>query len=374
MPDTDLDAPDQPSLTTVHEPTTSTSSPLGGMPLLRPTLPRLAPPLMLLAAFAVAVVLGLTVSSLNPVALLVETAVLYGAAIYTTSAVVEGRRNAVDRLVTVVVTTFFLLALLPLVSVLLEVVRDGYKRFDVTFFTYSMRGVVGEGGGAYAAIMGTLIITALTTVVSVPIGILTAVYLVEYSKGSRLGKVLTFFVDVMTGIPSIVAGLFAVALFVLFLGPGARAGVIGAVALSVLMIPVVVRSTEEMLRLVPNELREASYALGVSRWRTITKVVLRTSVAGIVTGVTLAVARIIGETAPLLVTVGTTTSSNTNPFSGRMATLPVFSYYEYAQPGIPRGPYLDRAWAAALTLIIIVMALNLIARLVSRFFAPKTGR
>jgi phosphate transport system permease protein len=142
----------------------------------------------------------------------------------------------------------------------------------------------------------------------------------------------------------------------------------------VLMIPVVVRATEEMLRLVPNELREASYALGVPKWRTITKVVLPTSVAGIVTGVTLAVARVIGETAPLLVTVGTTTGTNLNPFSGRMATLPVFSYYQYAQPGIPREPYIERAWAAALVLIIIVMALNVIARLISKFFAPPTGR
>ncbi|KRE60244.1 phosphate ABC transporter permease [Nostocoides sp. Soil756] len=358
----------------VPQPTPAAPRPPTDTPLLHRRLPRFATLGMLAASLAVAILLGLTVWSLNPVALLLETAVLYGVAVFVTSSVVEGRRNAVDRLVTVVVTTFFLLALLPLVSVLIEVVGQGYQRFDLTFFTYSMRGVVGAGGGAYAAIVGTLIITALTTAVSVPIGILTAVYLVEYSKGGRLGKVLTFFVDVMTGIPSIVAGLFAVALFVLFLGPGARAGIIGSVALSVLMIPVVVRSTEEMLRLVPNELREASYALGVSRWRTITKVVLRTAVAGIVTGVTLAVARIIGETAPLLVTVGTTTSTNTNPFSGRMATLPVFSYYEYAQPGIPREPYLDRAWAAALTLIIIVMALNLIARLVSRIFAPKTGR
>ncbi|HEU4998418.1 MAG TPA: ABC transporter permease subunit, partial [Lapillicoccus sp.] len=183
----------------------------------------------------------------------------------------------------------------------------------------------------------------------------------------------TFFVDVMTGIPSIVAGLFAYALFVLFFGPGVRMGAAGAVALAVLMIPIVVRATEEMLKLVPNELREASYALGVPKWRTVVKVVLPTALGGIASGVTLAIARVIGETAPLLIVLGTTTAVNTDPFSNsRMATLPVFSYYSYAVPGVPREPYLDRAWTAALTLILIVMALNLAGRLIARFFAPKT--
>ncbi len=349
-------------------------SAVGALPLIHPSLPRWAVLATLAAAAALTLLLQLTLWSFGLVSFVLLSAVLYGVAIYGLSAWVEGRRNALDRLVTAVVTTFFLLAILPLASVLYEVVTEGWKRFDVEFFTYSMRGVVGAGGGAYAAILGTLIITAITALVSVPVGIMAAVYLVEYGRGTPLGRALTFFVDVMTGIPSIVAGLFAAALFVLVLGPGVRAGVIGAVALSVLMIPVVVRSTEEMLRLVPNELREASYALGVSKWRTITKVVVRTSIAGIVTGVTLAVARVIGETAPLLVTVGTTTSTNLNPFEGRMATLPVFSYYQYAQPGVPSEPYFARAWASALTLIIIVMALNLVARLISRFYAPKTGR
>lgn len=343
-------------------------------PLVRPSLSQRAAYGMLAGAVLLVLLLQFTVWSFNAVVLVALSAILYAVVLYAVTARLEGRRNALDRLVTVVVTTFFLLAIIPLVSVLYEVTLEGYKRFDIEFFTFSMRGVVGAGGGAYAAIVGTLIITAITTLISVPIGIMAAIYLVEYSSKKSLGRALTFFVDVMTGIPSIVAGLFAVSLFVLVFGPGARAGIIGAVALAVLMVPVVVRSTEEMLRLVPNELREAAYALGVSRWRTITKVVLRTSIAGIVTGVTLAVARVIGETAPLLVTVGTTTSTNFNPFEGRMATLPIFSYYQYAQPGIPREPYLERAWAAALTLIIIVMALNLIARLISRFYAPKTGR
>jgi phosphate transport system permease protein len=127
-----------------------------------------------------------------------------------------------------------------------------------------------------------------------------------------------------------------------------------------------------MLKIVPNELREASYALGVSRWRTIVKVVLRTSVAGIGTGVTLAIARVIGETAPLLITVGLTTGVNLNPFDGRMATLPVFTYYSYLQPGVPPQPAIDRAWTGALVLMIIVLLLNAVARVISRLFAPKS--
>src|SRR4051794_4337886 len=300
------------------------------------------------------------------------TAVVYAAAVYLISRVVEGPRKATDRLVTVLVTTAFLIAMIPLVSVIVTVLANGLARFDVAFFTNSMRGVVGEGGGGYHAILGTLIITALAALMSIPVGLLTAVYLVEYGRG-RLSRAITFFVDVMTGIPSIVAGLFSFALFALFLGPGVRMGFAGAVALSVLMIPVVVRSTEEMLKIVPNELREAAYALGVPKWRTILKVVLPTSVAGIASGVTLAVARVIGETAPLLIAVGITTGVNLNPFDGRMATLPVFSYYSYVAPGVPREPFIDRAWTAALVLIILVMVLNLAARLIARLFAPKAA-
>ena len=249
---------------------------------------------------------------------------------------------------------------------------NGVARFDAQFFTFSMRGVIGEGGGGYHAIIGTVLVTALAAVMSIPVGLLTAVYLVEYGRG-KLSRAITFFVDVMTGLPSIVAGLFAFALFALFLGPGVRLGCAGAVALSVLMIPVVVRSTEEMLKIVPNELREASYALGVPKWRTILKVVLPTSIAGITTGIMLSIARVIGETAPLLIAVGITTGVNLNPFDSRMATLPVFAYYSYVAPGVPREPFIDRAWTAALVLIVLVMVLNLAARLIARAFAPKTS-
>jgi phosphate transport system permease protein len=290
------------------------------------------------------------------------------------SVVVEGRRKATDRLVTVLVSSAFVLALFPLFSILWTVVSKGTKVLSADFFTYSMRNIVGEGGGIYHALVGTLLITGAATVMSVPVGIFSAIYLVEYADGNRLSRWIRFLVDVMTGIPSIVAGLFAYALFVLFFGEGVRMGIGGAVALSVLMIPVLVRSTEEMLKLVPNELREAAYALGVPKWRTVAKVVLPTSLAGIVTGITLAIARVIGETAPLLIIAGMTDSVNFNLFNGRMATLPVFAYSSVRNPGIPPGPSLDRAWGAALVLLLIVMLLNLIARLVSYFFSPKGER
>ena len=178
-------------------------------------------------------------------------------------------------------------------------------------------------------------------------------------------------VDVMTGIPSIVAGLFAYALFVLAFGPGTRSGIAGSVALTVLMTPVVVRSSEEMLRLIPNELREASLALGVPKWKTITKVVLPTAIAGIITGITLAIARVIGETAPLLVTAGLAQGMNKNPFDGRMTTLPVFTYYQYVQPGLPPEAGQDRAWTAALVLILMVIMLFVLARILATVFKPK---
>ncbi len=335
------------------------------------SLPRWAPLGALaagaLVAAAASAALGPTVAGFAIMTVVAGSLVLVGA-----SAAVEGRRRATDRTASILVTGAFLLALAPLVSLLWTVVTRGLGRFDAEFFTFSMTGVAGAGGGAFHALVGTLVITALATVISVPIGLMTGVYLVEYGHG-RLARAITFLVDVMTGIPSIVAGLFAVALFTLFLGPGVRLGIMGSVALSVLMIPLVVRSTEEMLKLVPNELREASYALGVPKWLTIVKVVLRTAVGGIATGVSLAIARVLGETAPLLLTTGLTSGTNWNPFEGRMASLPIFAWYQYVQPGIPIQPFIDRAWTAALVLILLVMAFNLLARLISRFFAPKAG-
>ena len=293
----------------------------------------------------------------------VSTAISFG---------VEGRRRGTNRLATTVVTVAFGIAMVPLVSVVWVVLRNGLARFDPEFFTYSLSGIVGAGGGAYHAIIGTLVITGVTTLISVPIGILTSIYLVEYGRG-RLARAITFFVDVMTGIPSIVAGLFGFALFLLITqDPGYRSGLAGSIALTVLMLPVVVRSTEEVLRLVPDELREASLALGAPKWRTIVRVVLPTAVGGIVTGVTLAIARVTGETAPLLLTAGYTTATNTDLLHGRMSNLPEYIYFQFTTPGIPVSAGIDRAWTAALVLIAIVMLLNLAARMIARFFRPKT--
>ena len=324
-------------------------------------------------SFGVLLVGGIT----SALAGLLLGTLIYFVTNFALSSAVEGRRKATDRLARNVVTSFFVLALFPLVSVIWGTLSKGLTRFDGEFFSSSMRNIIGAGGGAVHAIWGTLIVTGLATLISVPIGIMSAIFLVEYGttgKAALLARTIRFFVDVMTGIPSIVAGLFAYTIFSMLMGPGTNNGISGAAALSVLMIPTVVRSTEEMLRLVPNELREASYALGVPKYRTIWRIVLPTSIGGIVTGVILGIARVIGETAPLLVTAGITASMNLNAFANEMATLPVFVYYEYTTPGTDPQNYIDRAWAGALTLIIIVMGLNLIGRLVAWKFAPKTGR
>ena len=343
------------------------------LPLSHPVLPRWAPVLVAVIAAAAAGILAMSLGW-GIVGWAVTGVALYAAVLPLWSLKVEKRRAAKDRFVTTLVWASFGVALVPLGSLIYTVVSKGIGVVDAEFLTYSMRNIVGPGGGIYHAIMGTLLVTLGAALISIPVGVLSAIYLVEYGGKSRLARTVTFLVDVMTGIPSIVAGLFAYALFVLFFGPGIRFGFGGSVALSLLMIPVVVRSVEEMLKLVPHELREAAYALGVPKWRTIVKVVLPTAMAGIVTGVMLAVARVAGETAPLLIIAGSTDSLNLNLFGDRMMTLPVFIYYSYMQPGVPPEFGEARAWGAALILIVIVMALNLLARLVGRYFAPKTGR
>jgi phosphate transport system permease protein len=342
---------------------------LGGSP---GVLPRRANLIGLGASAAAAAILSL-VLGLSPFVWLVLTGVFTLATMTIWSLVVEGRRRALDRVMTIVVMEVFVLALVPLASLVYTVVHEGLARFDGEFLTSSMRGVVAEGGGAMHAALGTFIITAVATVAAVPVGILAAIYLVEYGKG-RLKRAITFFVDVMMGIPSIVAGLFAFALFALFMGPGVRLGVMGSVALAVLMIPIVIRSAEEMLRVVPDSLREASYALGVPKWLTVLRVVLPTALAGIVTGVMLAIARVIGETAPLLITTGSIDSVNLDPFDGRMANLPVYVYEQYKFPGVPPEAFIERAWAGALLLILIVMVLFLAARLIAKRYGVEIRR
>ncbi len=325
---------------------------------------------------------------------------------YIYSRLREGPRWAKDRVVTTLVIGAFAVAMFPLLSLLWEVFSRGVPRVigahpePFAFWNRPMSGVIGgaDAGGVWHAIVGTLLITLWASLISIPVGLLTSVFLVEYAREGwkrTLGKGVTFLVDVMTGIPSIVAGLFGLALFLAILPDdqsGTRIGVMGAIALSLLMIPTVVRSSEEMLRLVPMELREAAYALGVPKWLTIIRVVLRTSIAGLATSVTLAIARVIGETAPLLLTVGMITSVNYNVFKGQMATLPTFIMDQYRKGSAVcrndtvsdtytgevyqcvTSANIDRAWAAALTLILIVMLLNLIARVISHYFSPKMSR
>jgi phosphate transport system permease protein len=342
----------------------------GVLEISQPRLPRWAPALVGVMALAVAGLPAL-LSGWGVVRWVFAAAVVFLVAMPVWSRLVEGKRAAVDRLVTALIWTAFAIAVSPLVWLLYVVVRSGAPAINSQFLSISMLNVIGdEQGGIYHALLGTLLITVAAAVISVPIGILTAVYLVEYGKTSRAARLITFLVDVMTGIPSIVAGLFALALLVLLFGPAFRAGIGGSIALSLLMIPTVVRSSEEMMRLVPDDLREASYALGVPKWRTITRVVLPTSLAGIVTGVVLAVSRVIGETAPLLVVAGATDGVNTNLFDGRMTTLPVFIFSQYAS-STPVG--YQRAWGGALVLIVLVMVLNLAARIVGRIFAPAKG-
>jgi phosphate transport system permease protein len=334
-------------------------------------LPRWAPVLAGAVALALAGLPAL-LAGWGPLKWVAAAMVVFLVAMPAWSRVVEGRRAAVDRLVTGLIWTAFAIAVSPLVWLLYVVVRSGAPAINTEFLSISMLNVIGdEQGGIYHALLGTLLITVAAAIISVPIGTLTAVYLVEYGKTSRTARIITFLVDVMTGIPSIVAGLFALALLVLLFGPAFRAGIGGSIALSLLMIPTVVRSSEEMMRLVPDDLREASYALGVPKWRTVTRVVLPTSLAGIVTGVVLAVSRVIGETAPLLVVAGATDGVNTNLFDGRMTTLPVFIFSQYAS-STPVG--YQRAWGGALVLIALVMVLNLIARIVGRMFAPAQGQ
>jgi phosphate transport system permease protein len=254
-------------------------------------------------------------------------------------------------------------ALLPLVLVIYYTVVKGLVRFGGYFLQHSMRGVgpIDPTGGAYHAIIGTLEQVGIATVIAVPVGLLAAVYTVEYGRG-RLAALIRFFTDVMTGVPSIVAGLFIYAFWVLALGQG-FSGFAAALALMILMLPTIVRSAEEMLKLVPDSLREAALALGVPRWRTIVSVVLPTAMAGIVTGVMLAVARVAGETAPLLLTALNFDAINVDPFHGQQAALPTFIF---AQAGQPQKVALDRAWAGALTLVLLILVLNLIARAIAR--------
>lgn len=264
----------------------------------------------------------------------------------------------------------FAIALIPLVWILWTVLsRGGELLTTSTWWTNSQRGITSRlhGGGAVHAIQGTLIQGAVTALIAVPIGVLSAIYLVEYGRG-KLARAVSFMVDILTGIPSIVAALFIYALWVTTFGLQ-RVAFAVCLALVLLMIPVIVRSTEEMLKLVPNELREAAYALGVPKWKTIVKIVLPTAFSGIITGVLLGLARVMGETAPLLILGPYTPNIATNLLNGFMATLPTMvntNRVESLQPAV------DRTWASALTLILLILLLNLAGRVIARFGKIKS--
>jgi len=316
----------------------------------------------------------------NLVGWLVVTAIVYLIAIGVFSSIVENRRRATDRVVRGIVIVAFLLAFIPLVSTLGTVVIRGIGTLNWGFITQSTGThfdpstlVVTEKQGALQSIVGTLEITGIAALMSIPVGLLTAIYLVEYARPTQwMARTVTLLVDVMTGIPSIVAGLAAFSLFTIIMGPAkAFSGFSASVALSVLMIPIVVRSSEEMLKLVSSELREASYALGVTKFATITRIVLPTAIAGLVTGIMLAIARVIGETAPIFIAASFTNNFNANPFNGPMSTLAVQAYAGYKFPGSDIPASVASAWGSALLLVLLVVILNLIARIVARIFAPK---
>lgn len=282
----------------------------------------------------------------------------------------SGARRIKDLVARIVMWASFGLAIIPLGWILWTVLSHGARLLGAsTWWTNSQRNInaTDAGGGAIHAIQGTLIQGAVTAVIAVPIGIFTAIYLIEYGRG-RLAKAISFMVDILSGIPSIVAALFVYAVWVTTFG-FQRVGFAVCLALVLLMIPVVVRSTEEMLKLVPNELREASYALGVPKWITITKVVLPTAFSGIITGVLLGLARVMGETAPLLILGPYTKNIATNLFSGYMPTLPTMINQDRTEIGIDTA--VERMWATALTLILLVLLLNLAGRLIARRSAVR---
>ncbi|KQU57053.1 phosphate ABC transporter permease [Rhodococcus sp. Leaf278] len=284
---------------------------------------------------------------------------------------VSARRKASNLTATILVSLSVLVALVPLIWVLYTVISRGLSAVvSPTWWQNSQAGVTQfiAGGGAYHAIIGTLLQGLFCAVISIPIGIFVAIYLVEYGAGTRLARVTTFMVDILTGVPSIVAALFIYALWIATFG-FQRSGVAVAFALVLLMIPVIVRSAEEMLRIVPQDLREASYALGVPKWKTIAKIVIPTALSGIVTGIMLALARVMGETAPVLILVGSATAINFNIFAGPQTSLPLMMVdLQKAGTGVLTA---ERMWGAALTLILIVAILNIGAKLVSKFFSPK---
>ncbi|MEV0089232.1 phosphate ABC transporter permease PstA [Saccharopolyspora sp. NPDC003752] len=280
-------------------------------------------------------------------------------------------RKFKNNLATTLFGAAFVVAVVPLLWVLWTLLERGLKpMFGSTWWTNSFNGLLPNdfGGGINHALIGTLLQGLVCAVISVPLGIMVGVYLIEYGRESRFARIATFMVDILSGLPSIVAGLFIYALWITTFG-FSRSGFAVALSLVLLMLPVVVRVTETMLLIVPDELREASYALGVPKWKTILRIVLPTALSGILTGVMLGLARVLGETAPLLILVGYSSSISYNLFGGEMASLPLVIYMERST-GTVAGDY--RMWGAALTLVLVIMLINLVASLLSKLLAIKT--
>ncbi len=263
----------------------------------------------------------------------------------------------------------FGIALIPLVWVLYVVLENGYKAVVKSdWWLQSQSGVLPEefAGGVYHAIYGTIVQALIAALISVPLGIMCAIFLVEYGRG-WLAKATTFMVDILAGVPSIVAALFVFALWIATFG-FTQSSLAVSFALVLLMLPVIVRNTEEMLKLVPDELREASYALGIPKWKTILRIVVPTALPGMISGLLLAIARVMGETAPVLVLVGYARAINYDVFDGNMASLPLMIYTELSNP---EAAGRERVWGAALTLILLVALLYVLAAVATRIFAPK---
>jgi phosphate transport system permease protein len=286
---------------------------------------------------------------------------------------VSRRRRVANFVATALVTVSMAIALMPLVWLLYSVVAKGFRAVTSSaWWTHSQAGMTAfvTGGGAYHAIVGTVLMGLVCAAIAVPVGIFVAIFLVEYGGDTRMGRLTTFMVDILTGVPSIVAALFIYALCVATLG-FPRSGFAVSLALVLLMIPVIVRATEEMLRIVPPDLREASYALGAPKWKTIVMVVIPTGLSGIITGILLALARVMGETAPLLILVGYSQAMNFDMFTGFMGSLPGMMY-DQASAGAGANPIpTDRLWGAAMTLIALIAVINVTARVAAKIFAPK---
>ncbi|HET7018768.1 MAG TPA: phosphate ABC transporter permease PstA [Streptosporangiaceae bacterium] len=273
-------------------------------------------------------------------------------------------RRTKDRAATALMVASLILVIIPLGLVLFTVIAKGASVISWSFLTSSIPPSVlpANFGGIGPAVLGTLVITGLATAIAVPLGVLGAVYLNEYGSNRTLARLIGFMADVMTGVPSVVMGLFIFSIWVLHFG---FSGLAGSLALAALMLPIVIRSTDEMLRLVPNSLREGSYALGATKARVTLTVVLPAALGGIVSGALLAVARAAGETAPLLFTILTVTAANPNVFSGPNTSLPSQIFVNASSPYVGAQA---RGWGAALTLIAIAFILMIAARLITARF------